>query len=262
MKLKFYFYFQLTEHFFRKLRNHLAETNSWSSPQGTKQWDSSGLQSSLKLCVKGPAVTETAALTEVTSWHRPWSSAPHTGTCQERLHWNFLMGKELKQCWGRDKHLEDGASCSSRTRAAVSTRGPEPNRSAIPQITNHWTVISEIQDKQQWLSKKAFRLNWHLPTGTAVPHGQQHPLDRLKYPRACTALSLSLHDSTPRGEQWGQLHTATAHTGPSRTLAEKAGGSSTAHSHYHIAQICFTTSDGQEGATGIFQPQLWLKVHN
>lgn len=106
MKLKFYFYFQLTEHFFRKLRNHLAETNSWSSPQGTKQWDSSGLQSSLKLCVKGPAVTETAALTEVTSWHRPWSSAPHTGTCQERLHWNFLMGKELKQCWGRDKHLE------------------------------------------------------------------------------------------------------------------------------------------------------------
>lgn len=113
MKLKFYFYFQLTEHFFRKLRDHLAETNSWSFPQGTKR-DSSGLQSTLKLRVKGLAVTETAALTEVTSWHKPWSSAPHTATCQERLHRDFLMGKELKQCWGRDKHLEGGASCSSR----------------------------------------------------------------------------------------------------------------------------------------------------
>lgn len=115
MKLKFYFYFQLTEHFFRKQRNYLAETNSWSSPQGTKQRDSSGLQSSWKLWVKGLAITETAALTEVTSWHKPYSSAPHTATCQERLLWDFLMEEEFKQCWGWDKHLEDSASCSSRS---------------------------------------------------------------------------------------------------------------------------------------------------
>lgn len=36
MKWKCYFYFQRTECFFRKLRNHLAETNSWSSHPGNQ----------------------------------------------------------------------------------------------------------------------------------------------------------------------------------------------------------------------------------
>ena len=35
-KWKFYFSFQMTECFFRKHRNHLPETNSWSSPLGNR----------------------------------------------------------------------------------------------------------------------------------------------------------------------------------------------------------------------------------
>lgn len=197
MKLKFYFYFQLIEHFFRKLRNHLAETNSWSSPQGTKQRDSSGLQSSLKLWVKGLAVTETAAPTEVTSWHKPCSSAPHTATCQRGTFW--------------------------QRRSSSSAQAK----------TNTWKMV---------------------------------PAAVLEAQSSCfyLCLSLSLHDSTPQGEQWGKLHTATAHTCPSRAPTEmfRAGGSNIVHSHSHTAQTCFTTSDGREVATRFSQSELWLEVPN
>lgn len=114
MKLKFYFYFQLTEHFFRKRRNHLAETNSWSSPQGTKQWDSSGLQSSWKLCSGGKTSSDRNS-----SSYRSHILTQALGLCSSHSHLSkephrdFVMEKELKQCWGWDKHLEEGASCSS-----------------------------------------------------------------------------------------------------------------------------------------------------
>lgn len=169
MKLKFYFYFQLTEHFFRKRRNHLAETNSWSSPQGTKQQDSSGLQSSWKLWVKGPAVTETAALTEATSWHKPWGSAPHTATCQ---------------------------------RSRIGTLWWRRSSSSAEAETNTWKRVPAAVLQAQ---SSSFYL----------------------------CLSLSAHDSTRQGEEWGQLHTATAHRCPSTAPTEtlRAGGSSIAHSH-------------------------------
>lgn len=156
-----------TEHFFRKLRDCLAETNSWSYPQGTKQQDSSGLQNSLKLWVRGLAVTQTAALTEVTSWQALELCSSHSHLPREAA-LGLSDGKELKQCWGRDKHLEGAASWNSRRPDQLFLLMDQSQTKMFSLFgPDHKPVISETEDKQQWLHwKKAFRLNWHLPTGT------------------------------------------------------------------------------------------------
>lgn len=86
--------------------------------------------------------------------------------------------------------LEDQSSCF-----CLWTRAKQKCSFFLVPIASHWTVISEIQDKQQWLHKKAFRLNWHLPAGTCSSWAAAET--HTESPRACTALSLSVYDSTP-----------------------------------------------------------------
>lgn len=92
---------------------------------------------------------KTEPFTEVVSLNQPLElfsrgrSNPYTDNCKKGLHWDFSDGEG------------DHAHCSSRSPKQLFLRVESYRVFFLVQIINHWTEISEIQDKQQWLHKKA-----------------------------------------------------------------------------------------------------------
>lgn len=153
-------------------------------------------------------MTATAALTEVTSWHKPW--AP-------------LLTQHLPR---------------------VPAYGPESNRSVLCFWSRSQITGVDFRDTrlEQWLHKKAFRLNWQLPTGPCLTRpGPAQPWPCLSMTPHSYCSHLFKQSSNRNAQSWRQQHCSLP---------------------LHPAQACFITSDGWEVATGICPSELWLKVPN
>lgn len=154
MKWNFYFYFQMKECFYRKLRNHLAETNSWSSSLGNRT--ASFLWTSQQFQTVGERTTNNKTRSfyrSHISWNQPLElfskgkSNHCTATCQERPALG-LFGGEGARTVLRPYQQTTGRSCQlqfQKPNAAVSTCWTKSYRVFfLVQITNHWVEISEI----------------------------------------------------------------------------------------------------------------------